>query len=282
MAEKIIQRIDGILKQINRVQKELENVSFESFQQFDLLPEAISFSIAQVGERMNKLEELIGDKYPELPWKEARKMRNQIVHDYDAVNFKLVYFTATNDLPILKDNLLKIKCDILQINKHSLETKRLFLRPWNDFDVDELFDLAKDPEIGKCCGWEPHKHIKDSLFALHNFLELEETYAICLKDNNKIIGSIGLNLCGNTHLTNKIDECELGFWIGKQYWNNGYATEAGEELLRYAFEKLKMRIVWCSYYQDNGKSKRVQEKLGFKYCYKNKNKIINNIINDKI
>ena len=82
MAEKIIQRIDGVLKHINRVQKTMNNVSFEQFSKSDVLPEAISFNIVQIGERMNKLEELLADRYPDLPWKEARKMRNVIVHDF--------------------------------------------------------------------------------------------------------------------------------------------------------------------------------------------------------
>ena len=57
--------------------------------------------------RMNKLEELLGDKYPNIPWKQARKMRNIIIHDYDHVDFEKVYYTSTKDLPLLKQELFE-------------------------------------------------------------------------------------------------------------------------------------------------------------------------------
>ena len=268
MAEKIVQRIDGIIKHIVYIQNEIAGISFDDFMRQHLLPEAICFSISQVGEKMNKLEELVGNKYPDIPWKSARKMRNIIVHNYDGVNFEEVYLTAINDLPILKKQLLDIKGDIKQINKNSLTSERLTIRPWDDFDADELFELAQEPEIGYWCGWEPHKHIRDTFFALHNFLEIEETYAICLKDNNIIIGSIGLHFKNNIDLTYKDDEAELGYWIGKPYWNNGYATEAGKAIIKHAFKDLKLSRVWCGYYEGNEQSKRVQEKLGFKFHHR--------------
>ena len=77
MASKIVQRIDGILKHIIVVQREMNNISFNDFKKQTLLPDAISFNLAQIGERMNKLEEVLKDKYPDLPWKEARKMRQE-------------------------------------------------------------------------------------------------------------------------------------------------------------------------------------------------------------
>ena len=265
MAEKIVQRIDGIIKHIVYIQNEIAGISFDDFMRQHLLPEAICFSISQVGEKMNKLEELVGNKYPDIPWKSARKMRNIIVHNYDGVNFEEVYLTAINDLPILKKQLLDIKGDIKQINKNSLTSERLTIRPWDDFDADELYELAKEPEIGFWCGWEPHKHIRDTFFALHNFLECEEIYAVCLKNDNKIIGSIGLHF--HTDLTKKDDECELGFWIGKPFWNNGYAIEASRRIITHAFEDLNISKIWCGRYDGNEKSKHVQEKLGFVYLH---------------
>lgn len=281
MAKKIIQRIDGVLKQINHVQEELGSVSFEDFLKQKYVPEAVSFSVSQVGERMNKLEELLGNIYPDLPWKAARRMRNIIVHDYDNVRFDEVYSTATKDLPVLKQKLLDIKAELLQTKLHTLETERLYLRPWDDFDADELFELAKEPEIGLWCGWEPHKHIRDTFFALHNFLEFQDTYCICLK-NNEIIGSIGLHLKEQTELTDKDNECELGFWIGKQFWGNGYATEAAQEIIRHAFNDLNIQTIWCSHYEGNNRSKRVQEKLGFKYSKMQGNIVIGSTEKPKI
>ena len=93
-----------------------------------------------------------------------------------------------------------------------------------------------------------------------------ETYAVCLKDGLPI-GSIGLMLKGSTDMTDRDDECELGYWIGKPFWGQGMIPEAARVILRHAFEDLGMRAVWCGYYEGNVKSKRVQEKLGFVYQY---------------
>ena len=268
MDEKNLQRLDGIIKHINIVQSRLNGVSFDQFKESSLLIDAISFSIAQIGERMVKLEELLKDKYPDLPWTQARRMRNIIVHDYDHSDPKKVYATATSDLGILKQYFLKIKDDIKHVSDNSLRTKRLIIRPWDDLDADELYELAKEPEIGRWCGWNPHKAVKDSLFVLHNFLEMRETYAICLKENGRVIGSIGLHLKDQTDMTDKEDECELGYWIGKPYWGNGYVTEACKEIINYAFNDLHMTAIWCGYFDGNYRSKRVQEKLGFTYHHK--------------
>ena len=271
MAEKIVQRIDGILRLICTVQKRLDGVTYDEFCKSGLLADATAFSISQIGERMIKLEELLALKYPDFPWKQARNMRNIIVHDYDNVNFPLIYKTATEDLKILKQKFFEVKDDINDISKDSLTTDRLTIKPWDDYDADELFELAKEPEIAHWCGFEPHKHIRDTLFVLHNFLEIKESYAICLKETRKVIGSIQLKLGEETDLTDKDDECELGIWIGKPFQRNGYAFEAINELLRHAFEDLNMSVVWYGYYEGNVKSEKLQQKLGFVYHHSSPN-----------
>ena len=69
-------------------------------------------------------------------------------------------------------------------------------------------------------------------------------------------------------MTDRDDECELGYWIGKPFWGQGLIPEAARALLRYGFETLGMRAVWCGYYDGNEKSRKVQEKLGFVYQHK--------------
>ena len=66
-------------------------------------------------------------------------------------------------------------------------------------------------------------------------------------------------------LTDAENECELGYWLGVPYWGQGIMPEAVKEVLRYGFEELGMKKIWCAYYDGNNKSKRVQEKCGFKY-----------------
>lgn len=271
MDSKVIQRIDGVLASIDEVGKEMKGVNYDAFLSDKMLMSAVSFQLIQIGERMVKLEQLLKEKYPELPWSQARKMRNIIVHDYENANPKIIYDTAMCDLEVLESCFYKIKDDIKHISENSLFTERLLLRPWDEMDAKELLELAKEPEIGFWCGWEPHKNIRDSLFALHNFLEIKETYAICLKSSGKIVGSIGLNFKENSQIVEKDNECELGYWIGKEFWGNGYATEAGKAVIKHAFNDLKISKIWCGYYDGNNRSKKVQEKLGFVF-----NKIIEN------
>ena len=141
-----------------------------------------------------------------------------------------------------------------------LQTKRLILRPWSENDAEELYKYASDPEVGPPAGWPPHTSVENSREIIRTVLSAPETYAVCLKENGKLIGSVGLH---RNDLAEKDDEYELGYWIGKPFWGQGLIPEASRELLRYAFEDLGMSRIWCGYYDGNEKSRRVQEKLGF-------------------
>ena len=151
-----------------------------------------------------------------------------------------------------------------------LETKRLILRPWHQEDAQSLYEYAKDPEVGPAAGWPVHKSVEDSRDIIRHVLCAPQTYAVCLKDGEPV-GSVGLKLKGYTDMTDREDECELGYWLGKPFWGQGLIPEACRELLRYAFEDLNMRAVWCGYYDGNEKSHRVQEKLGFVYHHTTEN-----------
>ena len=146
-----------------------------------------------------------------------------------------------------------------------LETERLILRPWRDGDAEDLYKYAKDPEVGPPAGWPPHGSVEESRAIIRTVLAQAETYAVCLKADGRPIGSVSLHLNGHTDLTERDDECELGYWIAKPFWGRGLIPEASREMLRRAFRDLGMSRVWCGYYDGNLKSRRVQEKLGFRY-----------------
>lgn len=146
-----------------------------------------------------------------------------------------------------------------------LTTERLVLRRWTEADAQSLYEYAKDPDVGPVAGWNPHKNVEESLEVIKTVFTGAECYAVCEKKNNVAIGAVELKLNGFTDMTEREDECELGYWIGKPFWGQGYIPEASSELLRRAFEDLGMTTVWCGYYDGNRKSKRVQEKLGFLY-----------------
>ena len=143
-----------------------------------------------------------------------------------------------------------------------LQTERLILRPWREEDAQELYQYAKDPEVGPPAGWLPHTSVENSREIIKTVLSAPETYAVCLKENGKPIGSIGFH---RKDLAELDDEYELGYWIGKPYWGQGLIPEASREMLRHAFRELGMNRIWCGYYDGNDKSRRVQQKLGFVY-----------------
>ena len=146
-----------------------------------------------------------------------------------------------------------------------LETERLVLRRWEDSDAANLYEYAKDPDVGPIAGWPPHRSIEESRDVIRNVSHGKEAYAICRKTDGKAIGAIELKLCGHTDMTDRGDECELGYWLGKPFWGQGIMPEAVKEILRHAFEDIGMTKVWVGYYEGNTKSKRVQEKCGFRY-----------------
>ena len=146
-----------------------------------------------------------------------------------------------------------------------LTTDRLVLRCWKETDAESLYEYAKDPDVGPIAGWNPHKNVEESLEVIKNVFSGTECYAICEQEKDIAIGAVELKLNGHTDMTERDDECELGYWLGKPFWGKGYMPEAVNELLRHAFENLGMTTVWCGYYDGNHKSKRVQEKVGFIY-----------------
>lgn len=146
-----------------------------------------------------------------------------------------------------------------------LETDRLVLRKWTEADANSLFEYAQDPDVGPIAGWPPHKSIDESLEVIRNVFNGEECYAICEKGSEKAIGAIELKLNGHTDMTERDDECELGYWLGKPFWGRGYMPEAAREIIRHGFEDIGMNTIWCGYYEGNQKSRRVQEKVGFIY-----------------
>lgn len=150
----------------------------------------------------------------------------------------------------------------------TLETKRLILRPWTEGDSESLFEYAKSGEVGPIAGWFPHKNVTESREVIRTVLSGETCFAVCLKADNRAIGCVGLKLRGDTDYTDREDECELGYWIGRPFWGQGLIPEASVCLLRYAFEKMGMHAVWCSCYEGNRNSARVQEKLGFLFHHR--------------
>ena len=68
-----------------------------------------------------------------------------------------------------------------------LETERLILRPWDETDAESLYEYAKDDRVGPIAGWPPHTSVENSREVINTVLSADETYAVCLKEDNKAI-----------------------------------------------------------------------------------------------
>lgn len=145
-----------------------------------------------------------------------------------------------------------------------METERLILRHWRMEDAGRLFELAQEPSIGQAAGWPPHQSEEESRQVIRDVFQPVDAYAIVLKATGDIIGCIGAGADKDCPI--KGDEVILGYWMGKDYQNRGYVTEAAEMLIKHTFEDTLVRGMWCGCYLDNAKSARVQEKLGFKFA----------------
>ena len=157
-----------------------------------------------------------------------------------------------------------------------LETPRLILRPWkkNKADAKELYRYAKDPKIGPAAGWKVHKDAAESLQIIRDILSTPDIYAVVLKETGKPIGAAGLTYGSTGRKYLKRDEAEIGYWIGAEHWGKGYAPEAVQVLLERGFTQLGCSAIWCGYFEGNEKSRRVQEKCGFRYHHTEAEEII--------
>ena len=141
----------------------------------------------------------------------------------------------------------------------TIDTPRLHLRPWNDTDAPELYELARDPRIGMLCGWKPFEHIDDAHEALSTVLAAPDSYAVTLASTGELVGSIALRIDTDSPEASLAD---IGYWIGSPDWGNGYATEAGNAIIERARD-LGVKTIVLKYFDGNDASRRVSEKLGF-------------------
>lgn len=144
-----------------------------------------------------------------------------------------------------------------------IELESLTLRPWHESDAECLYQFAKNPKIGPIAGWPPHASIEDSLNIIKTVFSKKETYAIVY--DGIPIGCVGLLFHPDTNHWWGEGAAELGYWIAEPYWGRGFAAEASNALIKRAFDELDVEVIYATYRVENNQSKRVLEKLGFKY-----------------
>jgi RimJ/RimL family protein N-acetyltransferase len=160
----------------------------------------------------------------------------------------------------------------MPITVPDLSTDRLILRPLEQADAAEIVRLVNDFDVARYTATIPFPY---DMQMAREFVEAPETaveagqrfpdepegavvLAIVLKQGAQLVGCIGLQ---------KTPEGpELGYWIGKEFWGHGYATEAAARMVRLAFETYQLPQLIASAVTINDGSHRVLEKIGFVVC----------------
>lgn len=146
-----------------------------------------------------------------------------------------------------------------------IKTDRLVLRPWRLSDAGSLYKYASDERVGPVAGWPPHQSVEESEEIIRTIFMQDGVFALTLKDDDRAIGCVGVVRGAKSNLPIGEDEAEISYWIGTPYWGMGLVPEAVMAVIEYAFVTLGVRTLWCGYFDGNDKSRRVQEKCGFRH-----------------
>ena len=144
----------------------------------------------------------------------------------------------------------------------SLETERLVLTMFTEDDAADLYEYAKNPNVGPHAGWSPHKDTEESLRIIRELFIPNQTGAIRKKDEDKVVGSISLE---PDRYRPDANSKELGYSLAEDCWGQGIMTEAAKEVIRFAFDELGLDQIGICTGEANRRSQRVIEKCGFKY-----------------
>ena len=138
-----------------------------------------------------------------------------------------------------------------------LHTDNLVIKKPSENHLNSLIKELNNWNISKWLIEVPYPYsIDDAKYWVKKTKQDEYSFNIYLK--NKLIGGVSLS---NQRENSK---WELGYWIGEEYWGNGYAIEACENLISYFFSNTNNSLIYASHMQDNIKSKKIIIKLGFK------------------
>ncbi|MGN1297464.1 MAG: GNAT family N-acetyltransferase [Clostridia bacterium] len=145
-----------------------------------------------------------------------------------------------------------------------IESERLILRSYEDSDVADLVEGLNNIEVAKWMAGVPFPYTEEDAKhfiarAKNNDENVKISLAIVLKENNKVIGGTEI-----TDINKKDGTAGGGIWLNEKYQKNGYGTEAFSARIKYCFDILGLRRIENGYYPGNEKSRKMQEKLGYK------------------
>src|SRR5271156_4313527 len=139
-----------------------------------------------------------------------------------------------------------------------LDTGRLHLRPPVERDADAIISIVGDWEVARRLARVPHPYTDADLrFFFSRVVPHEPTWAILWCETSRLIGMMGLAPAPDGR------SAELGYYIARDHWGRGVATEAARAITRVGIESLGYLKLTAGYHADNPASGRVLAKLGF-------------------
>ncbi len=146
-----------------------------------------------------------------------------------------------------------------------LESERLLLRPLTLNDAPDIQLMASDKRVAEMTANIPHPYPETgavdwiSQHGANWQLGKQASFAITLKSSQEIVGCIGLVL-------EDAKQAELGYWVGVNYWGNGYATEAAKRIIKFGLNDLSLNKILACRLSRNPASGKVLLKSGFTHC----------------
>lgn len=146
-----------------------------------------------------------------------------------------------------------------------LHTRRLALRPWTAADLDLALGLWGDPEVTRLIGGPfSEEQIRQRLEREIACLEAHgvQYWPVFLRE-----GSAHVGCCGLRPYPQDPETFEIGIHLKKEYWGQGFAEEAVQAVITYAFDKLKIAVLFAGHHPANARSRQSLSKLGFRYTH---------------
>jgi RimJ/RimL family protein N-acetyltransferase len=153
----------------------------------------------------------------------------------------------------------------------TIRTPRLVLRPPAATDVEGLWPYVSDPELPRMMSWSAHK-VKDETVGWLKICSEARAggsgVTWIIEHEGKVAGTIGLDGIRYQLRAWRVDRAELGYWLAPPLWGQGLVTEAATAVVRFGFETLGLHKVTVGCIEENVASRRVIEKLGFRWVGK--------------
>lgn len=147
-----------------------------------------------------------------------------------------------------------------------IKTKRLHLRKLCAADAQCYYDrIGSSEDVTQFMLWQPHKSLEETRESIEKVLARYETgngytWGIALAEDDTVIGRIDLLRFNETD-----NSCSFAYMLGKEFWGNGYGTEALNAVLDFAFIKMEMAYIHADHMAENGASGKVMRKCGMQY-----------------